>query len=208
MRIPTQECPETLQLHNSDSLRLCGKTNGASCDSIIIPIDNSSSYSRVRGRVRAYQYGGPDGFSGAGSRSMPRRSGGRNRQIDGNYVDGISITRGSDTRQHVWTYAVGVHQYIRNDNSERTCPSTGIGRRQPGFVGDNYFCSSGNPDSRPSAKLYTTPLWSNVKGNCYDCGDDDLFFCVELPESTIDDHDLEVRICTNQSLEKRIFVSN
>ena len=187
MRIPTQSCPKTLQYRKHGSLRLCGKrTNKASCDSVIIPT-YGKHYSRVRGRVRAYQYGSPDCFAGHG-----------HGKIDSYYVDGISITHGKYPRKHVWTYAAAWRQYTLGRNPSNTCPSTGRGRAQPGFVGDNYFCSSANPGPHWSVKLYPTPLWSNIKGDCSDCGDDDLFFCVQLPKVTSDN--LEVRICTDERL--------
>ena len=189
MSIPNQECPEALTLHTEDSpLRLCGKSTGRSCNSILIPTGNAS-YSNVRGRVKAYQFGSTDAFGGRENSQ---------RRVDRNYVDGVSITYGSNPRKHVWTYAAANHLYFPGENRRSTCPSTGDGARQPNFVGDDYFCSSGNPGSRSVSILYPTPLWSNILGDCSDCGYNDLFFCVKLPEPTTDD--LEIRICTNEGL--------
>ena len=143
--------------------------------------------------VRAYQYGSPDCFA-AGGDDMDSYG-----KIDHYYVDGISITHGRYPRKHVWTYAVAWRQYTFGNNGLNTCPSTGHGKAQPGFVGDNYFCSSANPGPQWSAKLYQTPLWSNIRGHCgSDCDDDDLYFCVQLPGPTTDN--LEVRICTDEDL--------
>ena len=189
MTIPGQCCPDALQLHTSNSLHLCGKKTGATCNSIIIPT-HGKSYQEVRGIVRAYQFGSPDAFQ-------------TNKQgnIDSNYVDGVSITHGKSPRKHVWTYAIGYRQY--KSGSVFTCPSTGGGRPQPAFVGDNYFCSSGNPGNSGQTHgdwapvFYPTPLWSNIRGDCSDCGDDDLFFCKKLPRATTDN--LEVRVCTDEN---------
>ena len=129
--------------------------------------------------MKLYQFGSPDGFLGG--------------NIDNVYVDGVSITRGRP-RNHVWTYAIGFRQYNPSP-SPHTCPSTGSGRGQSSFVGDKYFCSSGNPGPQWSPELYPTPLPANILGDCADCGNNDLFFCTKLDESTTDD--LEVRVCTD-----------
>ena len=132
--------------------------------------------------MRGYQFESPDCFQG------------HPRDIDSYYVDGVSITYGSSPRTHVWTYAVGIHQFlIPKTHRSATCPSTGDGDGPWDFIGDNYYCSSGNPDNSLLHKLYTTPLWSNIQGNCPFCGKNDLYFCVEL--ETLTTEDLELRIC-------------
>ena len=199
MAIPTQHCPHSLHYTTYNSLRLCGRHTGTGCSSIIIPT-KGKSYREVRGRVRAYQFGSPDAFKTS-----------RQGNIDSNYVDGISITYGKSPRKHIWTYAIAFRQYsTRNTHPTYTCPRNG-GAAPPAFVGDDYFCSSGNP-SKPgqpvwASVLYSTPLWSNIRGDCSDCGDDELFFCVKLPSSTTDN--LEVRVCTDQNThDENIFVES
>ena len=192
MTNPNQWCPGALKLHTSNSLRLCGKKTGASCNSITIPT-HGKRYQEVRGIVRAYQFGSPDAFAP------------RNRvhgNIDANYVDGISITHGHSPRKHIWTYAIGYRQYKSGSASGSTCPSTSSGDPQPAFVGDDYFCSSGNPGHHGQTYgtwgpvFYPTPLWCNILGDCPDCGGNELFFCKKLPGLTSDD--LEVRVCTDE----------
>ena len=54
----------------------------------------------------------------------------------------------------------GVYQ-SQNDDGNCPCnnPPGGAQQVQP-FIGSNYFCESGNPDSSISSKLYTSdPLW-------------------------------------------------
>ena len=53
MTVAGQSCPDALQLHTSNSLQLCGKKTGRSCDSIKINI-GGKSYQQVRGTVKAY----------------------------------------------------------------------------------------------------------------------------------------------------------
>ena len=189
MNIPDHNCPDVLELCTFNSLRLCGRKSGPTkCNSIQIPT-NGISYQQVRGRVRAYQFGSPDAFETS-----------TQDNIDANYVDGISITHGNSPRKHIWTYAIGYRQY---KNSIFTCPSTGGGTPQPAFVGDDYFCSSGNPGNSGQLRgdwgpvFYPTQLWSNIQGDCSDCGND-LFFCVQLPQPTTDS--LEVRVCADEDL--------
>ena len=145
--------------------------------------------SKVFGRIRAYQFGSPDAFNG------------HTHSIDGIYVDGISVTYGSSPRRYLWTYAIGYRRYYRPNNSPSlgsTCPSTG-GHAQPTFVGDDYFCSSGNPGPGWQAVLYTDPLWANIQGDYSFCGfGNNLYFCASLPTSST--ADLEVRLCMDQAL--------
>ena len=187
MTVPHHNCPDVLELHTFNSLRVCGRKLGPTkCNSIQIPT-NGISYQQVRGRVRAYQFGSPDAFTTSNRDST-----------DANYVDGIIITHGNSPRKHIWTYAIGL--FYRD--SIYSCPSTGSGTAPPAFVGRNYFCSSGNPGNSGGNRgwepvFYPTQLWSNIQGDCSDCGND-LFFCVQLPQPTMDN--LEVRVCTDEDL--------
>lgn len=83
------------------------------------------------------------------------------------YVDGISITYGQNPRQHVWTFASGLLQYATTyHRTDVTCPGVG-GDLPPGFVANNYFCSSGNSNQFWVRQLYSTSLWSSPAGNCH-----------------------------------------
>ena len=150
MAIPGEECPDGLRETNK-SVRTCGKgRSGAGCDSVTIST-GGVSYQYIRGKLSGYQYGSPDAFAG---RSSP--------SIDGNYVDGVSITHGQSPRKHIWTYAVGAH-VKQSDTSHWgvTCPGTRHGTAQPAFVGIDYFCASGNPkptswEAKVYDEIYTT----------------------------------------------------
>ena len=181
-----QSCPEGFKLNTYGTRRLCGRAvDGSSCASIAVPV-NGQRYTEVRGRVIGYQYASTDAFL----------SGGTN--IDGVYVDGVSITHSSNPRKHVWTLGAGLNAYA---NSASSCPGTGYGHPQPAFVANNYFCTSGNSAASGwESRLYDTPLWSTITGNCGHCNSryEVPYFCTQLPESTSDD--LEVRVCANQGL--------
>ena len=186
MTDPTQNCPDSLELKMYGSRRLCGKkTVAGGCDSITIPL-NGQAYTQVRGRVEGLQFGSTDAFASGGS------------DINGIYVDGVSITHGQNPRRHVWSLGAGLNQYRA---SGLTCPGTGHGVPQPAFVGNNYFCTSGNADPDGfELIIYDIPLWSTMNGNCGDCNNvyDVPFFCTRLPQSSVDD--LEVRVCCDEAL--------
>ena len=87
----------------------------------------------------------------------------------------------------------------------RDSPSTG--HPAPNFIGDNYYCESGNPSPTGNwiaGHLYRNdPLWDGqeCEGQC--CmrsnGINPPWFRVALTSSTSDA--IEVRICGNQVLE-------
>ena len=95
---PTSTCQTQLRsvpvVYNQNGVRACGRpvTSGGSCLSASHHTASPTPRS-VDVHVYGYQKGSPDAFSG---RSQVN--------ANGNYVDGISITRGSP-RKHLWTYA-------------------------------------------------------------------------------------------------------
>lgn len=185
MKNSRQRCPSGFKLNTYGSKRLCGRPhNRHGCASITVQV-RGQRYNQVRGRVIAYQYSSPDGFN-TGSDS-----------IDGVYVDGISITYGRNPRKHVWTLGAGLFSYRKTSVS---CPGTGYGHPQPAFVGNNYFCTSGNFATGWQRKLYDVPLWSTVTGNCRHCNGryNVPYFCAQLPQST--NQNLEIRVCGNQGI--------
>ena len=83
-------------------------------------------YSRVCGRIIAYQLGTPDGFGSYNNLNQ--------RSLDDAYVDGISITFGQP-RNHIWTFAAA--------RSQNRCPCIESGNPAPPFVNGSYFCEVG-----------------------------------------------------------------
>lgn len=187
MSDPAQQCPASWKKIASPRVS-CGKKTDTSCESANISTTGGSSYQQVCGRFRGYQIGTPDAF--------------RYRtifDIEGNYVDGISITYGSPgNRHHVYTYAAGL--YERNDPS--SCPCAG-GVTPPEFVGSDYYCESGCPDQPSLTFYYSDVLWDGqqcggIEVTC--CSPPNLpWFCKTFP--TPISEDLEVRICTDESLQ-------
>ena len=188
----TQSCPSGFRLYQSGGVRACGRpaTTGPSCASVQFP-SNGISYSQICGRVVGYQYGSPDAI---GSVHPSNKS-----NLNAPYVDGVSITRGSP-RKHVWTLMAGVSEIVPGDDS---CPCSNMTNVQvQSFIGNGYYCESGNPNSQSSATLYTNdPLWDGER-----CGgfEDDCCTAPSLPwfhrdygtNTTIDY--IELRVCGDE----------
>ena len=133
----SHQCPSNFTEHNDSNIRTCRRTGtSAGCGSVMM--DVPYQYLRVCGRVRAYQVGTTNAFQG---RSSP--------SVDSNYVDGVSLTHGSP-RQHIWTFVAGIQDNIGHQPSICRCNDHGA-PNPPSFVGNDYFCESGNPSFVPPA---------------------------------------------------------
>ena len=187
MSDPTEQCPSVWREYNTSGVRACGRPNSTegSCPGIFYLSDHR--YSRVCGRVIGYQEDSPDAFVDSNALSA--------NQV---YMDGVSITYGT-SRQHIWSYVAGV-----TENSSLhygNCPCSGVGAtRPPSFVGDNYYCESGNPTDvgGSAALLINDPLWDGeqCEGTCCTSTNSPPWFSVRLPTPTTDM--IEVRVCGNE----------
>jgi hypothetical protein len=142
-------------------------------------------YSRVCGRLIGYQIGSPDGFIDSESS-----------------IDGISIIYGTQ-RNHIWSYLADTRE-MGGDPSDR-CPCSNdepeeAGLMPPQFIGENYYCESGNPtDSADDNHLFSNdPLWDGqqCEGACCNGTNSPPWFSVQLPAPATDM--IEVSICFNQ----------
>ena len=117
--------------------------------------------------------------------------------LDNRYVDGVSITVGNP-RKHVWTYAAGVSDDVGGIYS---CPcARSQGLAPPSFVGEHYYCESGNTGGVQLERYYTEdPLWDGTgcldNNNCCTDANQPWFFR-QLVTNRQDD--IEARLCTNQ----------
>ena len=149
---------------------------------------NGISYQRVCGRARGYQKGDTVAFYGSQTFY--------NRIIDQDYVSGLSITYGSNPRQHIWTFASGHGERLAS-NYQYNCPcSVNGGYSPPSFVGNNYYCESATWHFANYITYYfNDTLWDGA--GCIDnCCDDTTqpWFYRQLNQTTQDD--IEARICT------------
>ena len=194
MTDPNTTCPSGWRL-TSHSKRTCGRlsTSSATCDSVTFPV--SGDYTRVCGRIIGYQNESPDAFNGYNHDGVAN--------IDGVYVDGVSLTHGSP-RQHIWTFAAGVAE-VPTPTTYRACPcDTALNITTPPFVGEDYFCESGyNSGPWSHSEFYPNdPLWDGdgctASSTC--CSfNNPPYFTKQLPSSTTDD--LEVRLCHDAHTE-------
>ena len=133
-------------------------------------------YDQVLGRIIGYQFGSTNAFHH------------QNTDIDTVYVDGVSITHGLP-RQHIWSFAAGRAE-ITAVEFDSICPrsvNSTNGANIPTFVGNNYFCVTGNITYNGQNILYLNdPLWDGQGFNS------PLWFNARLPNATTDN--IEVRI--------------
>ena len=151
MSDPTEECPPGFRLYSQNGIRACGRPTslGGYCQSVKFP-SYSISYSQVCGQVIGYQYGHVDGID-------PRRS--QKNNLNGAYVDGVSITRGNP-RQHIWTFIAALQENAFTDGGWHECPcAPNSPVTTPSFTGNDYFCESGCPGNYEHNVFYTDPLW-------------------------------------------------
>ena len=181
-------CPVTLKLVNSPK-KLCARANTttASCSSVTFST-HGMKYNKVCGQAVGYQKGSPSGFQPLDD-------------IDSHYVEGMSITYGSP-RKHVWTYAMGFSDDL--DRPSYNCPCAKYpGPAPPSFVGDHYYCESGNTGKDGSDLINSVfendPLWDGegcgTGNNC--CAQPGMpWFCRTLPQEV--EGDIEVRLCADE----------
>ena len=164
------------------------RLSSSDCYSAIFTTYNVT-FNKMCGQVKGYQQGNSIAFY---STKYGIKS------INNHYVGGLSLTLGNP-RKHVWTYAVGMSDDYNNPNSN--CPCAAIpGPDPPAFVGDHYYCESGNTGINyyGSNEYYTSDaLWDgygchHANNNC--CTNPDMpWFFRQFSQST--QGDLEARIC-------------
>ena len=192
MTDPNSTCPFSWQL-TGYSKRTCGRVSDGqrTCDPTTFPV-TGGAYSKLCGRIRAYQWGGTTAFYSYHSRQVTT--------IESAYVDGVSLTHGHP-RQHIWTFAAGLSE--NNQLNINVCPcDTSAHINIPPFVDEDYFCESGlySPWAGQHV-LHDDPLWDGeecLPGSRCCSLHDPPYFIKELPFPTTDD--VEARICLNQGL--------
>ena len=183
-------CPPELQevRNSATNKRACGRKVDSQCSSIVYNT-GTKNYTDVCGIVKGYQFGmmnafGPEYFYPYG--------------IDGPYVDGISITRGSP-RQHLWSYAVRM-----DENHGEFCPCANIpGLRVsiPSFVDNHYYCESGFVNRTQGKTAWEDPLWDGEGCTIAEnqCCDRYGWFHRDTSPTT---DNIEVRWCSNHPRTK------
>ena len=195
MTDPSTTCPSGWE-ETGLSKRTCGKathTGSLVCDPATFPVDGGE-YSRVWGRIKAYQYGGVDAFEAYNIRE--------GLTINDSYVCGISLTYGSP-RKHIWTFAAGATDSDITANWICPCDAT-VNIRIPPFINQDYFCETAirKPwnSSVHNHKLFPDdPLWDGkgCSSNSTCCEfNSPPYFTKQLSSPTSDS--IEARICIPQ----------
>ena len=93
----SQQCPDGFRLvtRTTAPLRTCGRLGPAGCVSTTFPV-HGIEYSQVCGRIRGYHENTPEAFFSYIGYPV---------SIDDSYVNGVSLTHGDLSRQHIWTFA-------------------------------------------------------------------------------------------------------
>ena len=195
MAEPGTTCPSGLTQTGYININhdVCGRPNpsSAGCNSSFFSTYRIN-YTKVCGQVRGYQFGTPASFET-----------GSNNNIDSKYVDGISITYGSNPRQHIWTYVGGWFD-TRLNSAGCPCNNGSYATPPPSFVGNDYYCESGlSVPNLHSYRLFAEdPLWDGQNCNGLEstcCTNPNMpWFLKTLNETTTDN--IELRVCSYQGL--------
>ena len=195
----SHQCPPGTRLRTDLPKRLCGNTIFyPGCSSTVFSV-HGIKYSQVCGKIIAYQYDSPDAFGDEYSAT-------RSNSIDGNYVDGISLTHGSRLRSHIWTFAGDLDEVGSTPRWRSYCPCNNISRTEiksypPSFVGNDYFCDTASTEHWQHRLYPDDPLWDGAGcGTANTCCslNNPPWFLKQLPSTTTDD--IEMRMCHDEVL--------
>ena len=184
-------CPSGLQERNDSGIRTCGiESSEAACPSVMLST-SGVEYTKVCGKILAYQFSSPDAFAAGID------------DIDGSYVDGVSLTYGDTPRNHIWTFAAALDEF-GHGNSFLICPCSSsvssVGTSPPSFVGDDYFCDAGAVTHVAGTFYSDNPLWDGSGcGSTSTCCSFNTppWFLKELSSPISDD--IEMRVCRDET---------
>ena len=165
-----QNCPSRWSISSFGGLRTCGRQSSPASTTcfpadFLFPGSTPLSFSKVCGRVKAYAYGGVDAFESF-----------RNGQtsITSPYVNGV-VLLADNPPEHLWTFAAALGELGRTDTTpdqpliNDQCPCDRPDPSDipvPSFVGNNYFCESGqNVFSGVFRFQSDDPLWDGKNCN-------------------------------------------
>ena len=183
----SHQCPSGLRQRTDSNLRTCERdSDSPGCSSVTFS-SATLEYSRVCGKIIAYQVGTTDAFG--------------TNDINTYYVDGVSLTHGTP-RQHIWSFAAAHDEAGSCAGCNCPCTNTNTASQatqpQP-FVGNDYFCDTGSSEHPNSTTLYSDdPLWDGAGcgplNTCCSFNNPPWFY-KQLPQPTTDG--IEMRVCRN-----------
>ena len=147
------------------------------------------------GKVIGVQKGAPNAFGPSHAN--------RGINIDQGYVDGVIISYGSP-QKHIWSFAAaGRDAGLIRYNCPCSDPSATFDGKIPTFVGNDYFCETGNHGEADMCRTsYFTgdPLWDGkgcvTPSTCCTGGKKPYF---EKTYASAVRGDIEVRLCANDA---------
>ena len=184
-------CPQGLRTLTTP-LRMCGRNiTSPGCSSATFD-SHGISYTRVCGKIIGYQDKSPNAFS-----PYIRN---QSLTIDDTYIDGVSLTHGSQPRKHIWSFAAALDETQISLFSRCPC-ITGASIPIPPWVGNDYFCDSGAKELYQFIFYPDHPLWDGDG-----CGPTSTccsfnsppWFSKQLPSPTTDD--IEMRLCVDSDI--------
>lgn len=187
----SSSCPNSLKLSTTNRIRSCGSQSPApGCASV--SFETVISYNSVCGKIIGYQKGSTEAFHRSSSPT-----------IDQNYVDGVSLTHGTQSRTHIWTFVAALSEGDSEKQHACSCSNTTSTRSTtapPAFVKTDYFCDTGVQGpylSSYNQKIFVSNRLWDGKGCGLDsacCGfNNPPWFYKKLSEST--NNDIELRLC-------------
>ena len=190
-----QSCPSGLRLL-TDTRRRCAKHgDSAGCGSTTFPL-HGIGYQKVCGNIIGFQVRSTDAFWAYHDN--------HGLTIDGTYVDGVSLTNGRNPRRHIWTFtsAYGEIQYHKQHYFACPCSYRYLSGHSdiPPFVGNDYFCDSGNRGTYTHS-VRTDPLWDGAG-----CGSASTCCSLHNPPwftkmlSSATNKDIEMRLCRDENI--------
>ena len=195
----SHQCPPGTRYRSDLPKRLCGNNSEEpGCSSMIFDV-HGIEYGQVCGKIIGYQVETPDAF---GDHNQPTPS----HSIDTNYVDGISLTHGSNPRKHIWTFAAALDEVSSHPPSNCPCTDTrraAFASQPPSYVGNDYFCDTAS-ENQYEHRLYSEdPLWDGAG-----CGATNTccsfnsppWFLKNLSSPTTED--IEMRICKDEGIDR------
>ena len=157
----------------------------------------STTYTaQLCGKIIGYQFDSTDGFF--------RFPGGQIlNDLDSFYVDGISLTHGTTSRKHIWTFASAGNEYT-DDQAKWACPCINYLHTPPSpvpelIIGNDYFCDTGSEGPFMHVFYGEDPLWDGAGCGEYNtCCDwnSPPWFRKEISPPTSDD--IEMRACADE----------
>ena len=191
MRQTSSRCPSTLCL-NPIPRRTCVRCNVPGIVSLpLVTYHVGVSYSKVCGRLIAYQVGTPDAYS-------PYFSDG---------FDGIMLTYGT-SEENIWNFIAALRENYTYPDRVCTCfnPEDHRILVPPPFIGNHYFCDTGAVVSIHSTFYSQDPLWDGqgCSGLNQCCSfNSPPWFYRELPRLVSNDIKLQINLdeaSTNENI--------